>query len=212
MASPGQKIKLGCARALASSRRKPQRPVRTEGMTEKHRTSGNKPNPPHPARNLTSPAAVLTGRSRTHAAHGTGALRTPCGLASPFSGGPVPGAGCVCPDTAGSARHSLGGATGTSYRHHKAPFSSGTRPRGEPPSGCGTRSPHSRPYQWQAVRDVGPTVLLCGLIQGVGWGRLRKELCSPRRKGPWSHVRTDKRSHQGPGPQCLKIRQAKPRQ
>lgn len=41
-------MKLGCVRALDSSRRKPQRTVHTEGKREKPWTSGNKPNPQHP--------------------------------------------------------------------------------------------------------------------------------------------------------------------
>ena len=43
------------------------------------------------------------------------------------------------------------------WGHDKAPFSSGTRPRSEPPSGRGTRLPHSCPFQWPAVlQRCGP--------------------------------------------------------
>lgn len=93
-------------------------------------------------------------------------------------------AGGIRPDITGS-QGSLGGAAGTSHGHHKAPFSSGTRPRGEPPSGRGTRLPHSRPYQWQAVHDVGPIVLLCGLIEGAGQGQAEEggRSCAPQEKG-----------------------------
>lgn len=46
-----------------------------------------------------------------------------------------------------------GRATGSwaHWGHDKASFSSGTRPRSEPPLGHGTRLPHSCPFQWPAV-------------------------------------------------------------
>lgn len=72
--------------------------------------------------------------------------------------------------------------------HDKAPFSSGTRSCSEPPSGHGTGWPHSHSFEWQAVQDVGLTVLLCGLIQGSrgGLGQAEEGGGAPdhRRKEP----------------------------
>lgn len=124
---------------------------------------------------LTSPGAALLHWPREDGA------QDPAGPALAASGdlccrgvGPDAGEG----ESRGRA---WAGPAGTSLGDHKALFSSGTRRCGEPPSGRGTRLPHSRPYQWRAVHYVGSIVLVCGPIQGPGRGRRRGVL--PQEKG-----------------------------
>ena len=147
------------------------------GKKETHWTSGRPPNPCRPPASLTSPGAALPHWPREDGA------QDPAGPALGASGdlccrgvGPDAGEG----ESRGRAwAGPLGPAAGTSLGDHKAPFSSGTRRCGEPPSGRGTRLPHSRPYQWRAVHDVGSIVLVCGPIQAEeGEG-----VCFPQEKG-----------------------------
>lgn len=62
-------------------------------------------------------------------------------------------------------RPQAAGPTGATTRGRSA---AGQGPHSEPASGRGTRLPHSCPFQWPAVCNVGPIVLLGGSLRGAG--------------------------------------------
>lgn len=133
-------------------------------------------------------ASPLPGSVRQPAPrpHGGDGAQDTVWLGRPIPTGSSAAEGAGGPATAGSPGRSLRGALGQATvswapsGHNKAPFSRGTRPRSEPPSGSGTRRPHSVPFNGRLCAMWARLFSCVGSFRGAGQA---EEPRSPEEKG-----------------------------